>query len=414
MKRLHDTEASTTDTELLASHVADKEKRAKKDDSGPSDEDADSEDDKAINSDSDIEALSSSYLTPRLGKCEVCAADNARYCCPKCEVKTCCLRCVQIHKKELDCDGIRDRTKFIPLRKMTKMDFMNDYYFLEECTRYVDARKKDTIKRFTRYNKTLPIHLFRLRGAAAERHTVLRFLLPNFSRHKTNTTFYDWNSRKIYWRIEWIFVNAGALQYVDERCAEDLTLAQLLDKYMNIENAEAVPQKKALSYYQSAGIYRLKLLLKAEGIKCSRTRYYALDVRKTLRENLAGKTLVEFPCIYVSYEQSPAGCDIIDSDEDVEAETKCHEAAIEALHKRRLSENSANGQNTDVASDEVQAADAKKLANVLAEKRREARAQKREEFEKAPSNFLFTDEQLWEMLSSSSSGDETEEETCKS
>uniref|UniRef100_W8BR75 Box C/D snoRNA protein 1 n=1 Tax=Ceratitis capitata TaxID=7213 RepID=W8BR75_CERCA len=407
MKRLHETAIAQ---ELPSTSDTDKGKRAKKTVSVPSEEDGCEEDDHRH---SDNETLGSSHNTPRLGKCEVCAANNARYCCPKCEVKTCCLRCVQIHKKELDCDGIRDRTKFIPLRKMTKMDFMNDYYFLEECTRFVDDRRKDKIKRFTRYNKTLPTHLFRLRGAAADRGTVLRFLLPNFTRHKTNTTFYDWKLRKILWRLEWVFVNVGSMQYVDERCDEDLTLAQLLDKYVNTKNTEIIPQKKSLQYYQSAGLSQLKLLLKAEGIKCSSTRYYALDVHKTLRANLAGKTLVEFPCIFVSYEEHPAGCDIIDSDEDVEEETRRHEAKIEVLHNQRLAEYSSK--KGYVASGEGQAThEAEKLAKVLADRRNEARGRKREEFEKSPSNFLFTDEQLWEMLSSSSSGDDTEEETTKS
>ena len=58
------------------------------------------------------------------------------------------------------------------------------------------------------------------------------------------------------------------------------------------------------------------------------------------------------------------------------------------------------------------ARDAEKLPNALAEIRREIRARKREEFEKAHRNFLFTDENLWEMLSSS--GEETEEENSKS
>nr|XP_014086627.1 box C/D snoRNA protein 1 [Bactrocera oleae]XP_036232888.1 box C/D snoRNA protein 1 [Bactrocera oleae]XP_036232889.1 box C/D snoRNA protein 1 [Bactrocera oleae] len=408
MKRLHETVATT---KLRVPSDVDKEKQVKIDKSGTSEEDADCEEDEGSSSDSDNEDFNSRRHLPRLGKCEVCAAVNARYCCPKCEVKTCCLRCVQIHKKELDCDGKRERTKFIPLRKMTKMDFMSDYYFLEECTRYVSDRKMDTIKRFTRYNKTLPTHLFRLRGAAAERRTVLRFLLPNFTRHKNNTTYFDWNLRKIFWRIEWVFVNAGGLQYVDERCDEDLRLGLLLDKYVNLKSAEVVPKRKALEYYESAGFNKLKLLLKAEGIKSSRTRYYALDVRKTLKANLTDKTLVEFPCIYVSYEENPAGCDIIDSDEDVEAETKSHEATIEALHKHRLVENSTKSENGDTGDVKV-ARDAEKLSNVLAEKRRETRARKREEFEKAHSNFLFTDEQLWEMLSSS--GEETEEENSKS
>jgi hypothetical protein len=47
----------------------------------------------------------------------VCSSDLAKYCCPRCEVKTCCLACVNIHKKELDCDGKRYKTGFKKLEK---------------------------------------------------------------------------------------------------------------------------------------------------------------------------------------------------------------------------------------------------------------------------------------------------------
>lgn len=52
-----------------------------------------------------------------LGSCEVCNNDLAKYCCPRCEVKTCCLACVNIHKKELDCDGKKYKTGFKKLEK---------------------------------------------------------------------------------------------------------------------------------------------------------------------------------------------------------------------------------------------------------------------------------------------------------
>lgn len=130
-----------------------------------------------------------------LGLCEVCNFLEAKYTCPKCEVKTCCVRCLQIHKKELDCNGIRDKTKFIPIRNMTKMDFLSDYTFLEEATRYVADRKRDPLKRFTRYNKNLPAHKFKLRCAAHDRKTSLRFLLALFSKHTANTSFYDWKAK---------------------------------------------------------------------------------------------------------------------------------------------------------------------------------------------------------------------------
>lgn len=65
----------------------------------------------------------------RLEKCEVCSANKAKYTCPKCEVRTCCLICVNIHKKELECDGIRDRMKFKPLSSFTDLDLLNGTSF---------------------------------------------------------------------------------------------------------------------------------------------------------------------------------------------------------------------------------------------------------------------------------------------
>lgn len=90
----------------------------------------------------------------------MCAARDAIYACPKCEVKTCCLKCVQIHKKELDCDGVRDRTKFIRIKQFTDRDLLSDYRLLEETARFVYAVRRDEKKRFTRIDRDLPIVSF--------------------------------------------------------------------------------------------------------------------------------------------------------------------------------------------------------------------------------------------------------------
>ncbi|EDV92284.1 box C/D snoRNA protein 1 [Drosophila grimshawi] len=253
----------------------------------------------------------------RLGNCEVCATTAARYACPKCEVKTCSVACVQIHKRELNCDGQRDRTKFMPLSKMTERDFMSDYCFLEECTRYAAQRKRDYCKRYTHQQRQLlPLH--RLRSAALRRGTRLRLLLANFSRHKENTTYLNWKEQRIHWHIEWLFVGPmmEPLRYVDTRCDEQQTLATLLHKYLDKAGAE----RKVLRNHQIAGIGQLSLWLRAEGVRRSGTRCYPLMAHKTLCDNLAGKTIVEYPAIYVSYDQSPpAGYDIVDSDDEFDA-----------------------------------------------------------------------------------------------
>lgn len=62
------------------------------------------------------------YLYYSLGDCEVCNNNAAKYCCPRCEVKTCSLLCVNIHKKELECDGKKYKTGFKKLDKFNDND----------------------------------------------------------------------------------------------------------------------------------------------------------------------------------------------------------------------------------------------------------------------------------------------------
>lgn len=211
------------------------------------------------------------------------------------------MNCLNIHKKELNCTGVRDKTKFIPLKQMTDTDFMSDYCFLEECTRYVADRKRDKIKSYTSYNKRLPATQFKLREAAKERGTKLKFLLPNFTRNASNSSCYDRTENIIHWRIEWIFPNAENLRIVDEKCSENERLVDLAEKHFNPQPEMANSNTKNLVYYQSRGIGGLTFILKAEGVKKCKNRFFELDVQKSLKENLKGKTLVEYPAIYVVF-----------------------------------------------------------------------------------------------------------------
>jgi hypothetical protein len=193
---------------------------------------------------------------------------------------------------------------------MTQIDLMSDYTFLEECTRYVNDRKYDKIKHFTRYNKRLPGPQYRLRGVAKKHGITLRYLLANFTRNKNNTTRLDYKTNTIHWRVEWVFTNAGNLKYVDEQCSELEPVSALLEKYFDTTD----PMKRQLEFYQARGIGNIRILLKAEGVKRSNNRFYELDCKKSLRENLSGKTIVEYPVVYLVLPDSvPGGFDIIDS-----------------------------------------------------------------------------------------------------
>lgn len=61
----------------------------------------------------------------RLGKCEVCNDQEAKYTCPRCEVKTCCLTCVNNHKKELGCSGQRNKVAYKRISEFTNLDLLS-------------------------------------------------------------------------------------------------------------------------------------------------------------------------------------------------------------------------------------------------------------------------------------------------
>ncbi|XP_015177300.1 PREDICTED: box C/D snoRNA protein 1 [Polistes dominula] len=262
----------------------------------------------------------------KLENCEVCNANKAKYTCPKCEVRTCCLTCVNIHKKELECDGIRDRMKFKTLDKFTDLDLLNDYRLLEEIGRSVDQAKYNPLKRFSRYSE-LPMHLNRLRKGAYSRKVNLRFMPQHFTRHIKNTTFFKWNTNQIFWRIEWIFPQADNIVQITERALETVRLSTLLEQVLyplngteETSNIEELNSKLSLNnklqFYQAADFSGLKVLLKTEQIEKSNTRYHELDVSLTLKENLENKTVIEFPILYVVLQHHIDMYEIVDTDDE--------------------------------------------------------------------------------------------------
>ena len=78
--------------------------------------------------------------TPSSGdslRCWNCS-EKSKYKCPKCETRSCSLTCVRKHKLQDDCDGVRDKVKYLSLQKFTDMDVVNDFRLLEEVTSHVD------------------------------------------------------------------------------------------------------------------------------------------------------------------------------------------------------------------------------------------------------------------------------------
>lgn len=254
----------------------------------------------------------------RLGECEVCG-NNAKYTCPCCELKTCSVACINIHKKEFECDGKRQKVKFIHREAFKDKDIESDYRLLEEISQGIETFKRDPASYIIHRNSGLPPHLIRLQTEAIKRGVLLKFLPQHFSRHKVNTTYLDWKANTLSWHIEWIFPQADNLTLSDARVLDSARLSSVLSKLLKTA-ADTPHIFKSMQYYCSAGLSGVKLLLKAEQERGD--RYFELDPSQTLRESLEGKAIIEFPVIHVILKDHKDEYDIITTDEEEEIQNR--------------------------------------------------------------------------------------------
>lgn len=170
----------------------------------------------------------------------------------------------------------------------------------------------------------------------------------------------------------------------------------------------------------------------AEGVKHCGERYYLLDVSKTLNENLTRKTLVEYPCLYVLPEngQQLSKLNIIADDEDVEQEVneyyeklrevrqvfiekyglQTEESKKEMINvderKDKITNHGCNSTESSSNNNECRETDESKdfrndkIQEEENVKKRE-RKRKLEDYYRTSSNFLFSDDKLMDIISSS-------------
>lgn len=72
------------------------------------------------------------------------STDTPKYCCPRCNAKTCSLPCYKRHQLLSVCSGKRDRTAYVPKSKLaTPAGIDHDYNFLTGIERSVTAASHD-------------------------------------------------------------------------------------------------------------------------------------------------------------------------------------------------------------------------------------------------------------------------------
>ena len=188
------------------------------------------------------------------------------------------------------------------------MDFMNDYYFLEEATRFTKEIKCNKAVRPTR---RINFKFTKLRKEALKRNTMLYFLDNALTKRKKNKSFYNSKDQTIHWYVELVFANAGNIKL----CKQFSENTKVLEIIKTILDQEASPQlTKQLDFYKSEGIQKLRVFLKAEGLKKSSDRFYEMNLKKSLKANLRGKLIIEYPTLHIVLNHSADSYDLIPSD----------------------------------------------------------------------------------------------------
>lgn len=119
----------------------------------------------------------------------------------------------------------------------------------------------------------------------------------------------NYKTKIIFWHIKWIFSNANNLIFTDT-VPETTRLSHLLEKYL-VEPQNSETLQEQLKYYQARSMKQLNILLYAD--EKPGTKYYELDISKSLQDNLKNKTIIEHPIIYVVFSENVYSSTIIDS-----------------------------------------------------------------------------------------------------
>ncbi len=239
--------------------------------------------------------------------CEVCNKVSGKYRCPRCKTVTCSLDCSKNHKKLKNyCDGVRDKSSFIPKDQLTTLDLMSDYSLIQSANKCIEAMARDKIIQLPTstpdQNKNrLSKRCYNLKTACQKRNNcAVSFLPSHFKRHRDNTSRFFPKDGEIKWRIEWIFPHLNKKSSMQDGVSETSRLRDLVQQMLDSEVVKVGEENESVDgIYTGVPLRELTVLLKTEGFSDSSRRFTELDPSKSLVWNLQERSVLEHPVIYI-------------------------------------------------------------------------------------------------------------------
>ncbi|WPK24691.1 hypothetical protein PUMCH_001974 [Australozyma saopauloensis] len=259
--------------------------------------------------------------------CSICLENPVKYTCPACKAQTCSATCVKRHKLRSECSGLPDPTKFVPNKDLEANSALvnRDYNYLLTLERKISLAKQDVkdgaknvFKRNVNTNKNKrprlntqeeevkdkrlelvhkvfphePAHSIR------RQNTLIIHLPAGMSRATQNKSGYDKKSGTYTWTVDWIPVDLNGnvmSEFTSFRLKENQLLKELVP--MTVLTKLFAPAEIELLEFS----FYLENCLKPHDLKRS---LIALDIEKTLADNLADKVVLEYARICVVHSPS--------------------------------------------------------------------------------------------------------------
>lgn len=248
-------------------------------------------------------------------RCSVCEVDAVKYTCPGCGRKSCSLPCVQEHKTRFFCTGKRNRTEFVKRGAMSDVTLRSDFKFLEEVSLAEDVAKRS---KPPTPRRVLPSHLKSLVHQARLRGVNLKLVSPGMQKRKLNSSRYDYKSKRLMWRVVWkisgLAGNENAvsehasegngecsnenkvIECIDARVDDGSIVATILEPHIKQtvkgnDDDDDVQSKQA----DDTVVPQVAVVLRKEGTPADKPEYYRINTASSLKDVLAGKTVIEYP-----------------------------------------------------------------------------------------------------------------------
>ena len=178
---------------------------------------------------------------------------------------------------------------------------ISDLRFLEEVKRVKEANWRNLRRvALVLRPQEIPPHQRKLRYEARQRGIRLHYLPRGMVRNKCNSSWFDFKREEICWDIDWVIpsINNG-LRIRKKRVPESETVVEALNRVLHpihVSNEEGFVAMKKI------------------GCPSNETVYFEFVLSESLKSQLRGKEIVEYPVLMVLRDSDRAHYNLQPSD----------------------------------------------------------------------------------------------------